>query len=157
MHPEEEKTDDFKDWKRNTFHDILMHIYEPLRKSEEDGINMICPDGERRLCHPILAQYISDYQEQALLASITFMVCPKCTIPRYRFEYVDRNAPELATSSSSESAAKRKRKCAAKQSTRRQNLMKRKVTLPGSGKESILYPARDGATAKELRNKLERT
>ena len=74
----------FKDWKRGVFHDILMNTLEPLRRVMEDGINLMCPDGQRRLCFPVLAQYIADYEEQHVLASILNGYCPKCTIPRYR-------------------------------------------------------------------------
>jgi hypothetical protein len=50
----------------------------------EFGINLECPDGERRLCFPVLAHYIADYEEQRMLASIISGACPKCTIPRYK-------------------------------------------------------------------------
>ena len=73
----------FKDWKYGVFHDILMNTLEPLRRVMEDGINLMCPDGQRRLCFPVLAQYIADYEEQRVLASILSGYCPKCTIPRY--------------------------------------------------------------------------
>ena len=73
----------FKDWKRGVFHDILMNTLEPLRRVMEDGINLMCPDGQRRLCFPVLAQYIADYEEQRVLASILNGYCPKCMIPRY--------------------------------------------------------------------------
>jgi len=49
-----------------------------------DGINLECPDGQRRLCFPVLAHYIADYEEQRMLASIISGCCPKCTIPRYK-------------------------------------------------------------------------
>ena len=49
----------------------------------EDGINLMCPDGQRRLCFPVLAQYIADYEEQRVLASILNGYCPKCMIPWY--------------------------------------------------------------------------
>ena len=50
----------------------------------DDGINLLCPDGQRRLCFPVLAEYLADYEEQRLLASILSGRCPKCTIPAYR-------------------------------------------------------------------------
>ena len=61
-----------------------MNTLEPLRRVMEDEINLMCPDGQRRLCFPVLAQYIADYEEQRVLASILSGYCPKCTIPRYR-------------------------------------------------------------------------
>jgi hypothetical protein len=65
-------------------HDVLSAVLEPLRKVMEDGINLICPDNQRRLCFPVVAQYIADYEEQRVLGSILTGHCPKCTIPAYR-------------------------------------------------------------------------
>jgi len=50
----------------------------------DDGINLLCPDGQRRLCFPVLVEYLADYEEQRLLISILSGRCPKCTIPTYR-------------------------------------------------------------------------
>src|SRR5436190_21946374 len=50
----------------------------------EDGINLLCSDGQRRLCFPVLMEYIADYEEQGLFASILSGRCPKCTIPAYQ-------------------------------------------------------------------------
>ena len=51
-------------------HDVLVDVLEPIRKVMEGGINLLCPDGKRGLCFPVLAAYIADYQEQHVLASI---------------------------------------------------------------------------------------
>jgi len=73
----------FKDWKRNMIHDILVKILSPMVKAMEEGVNMLCPDGKRRLCLPRIAQYIADYEEQRMLASILNSFCVKCTIPAF--------------------------------------------------------------------------
>jgi Plavaka transposase len=56
---------------------------EPLLDVMEDGINLKCPDGERRYCVPVIASYIADYEEQRVLAGIVSGYCPKCTIPSF--------------------------------------------------------------------------
>jgi Plavaka transposase len=47
------------------------------------GVNLLCPDSQRRLCVPVLSQYIADYEEQRSLACIKSGWCPKCTLPSY--------------------------------------------------------------------------
>ena len=49
-----------------------------------EGVNLLCPDNQRRHCFPILAQYIADYEEQRVLASIVSGYCVKCTLPSHR-------------------------------------------------------------------------
>jgi Plavaka transposase len=71
-------------WKRGAIHDILRQCILPLQQVQEEGINLVCPDGRRRLCVPVLAQYLADYEEQRVLASIISGFCPKCTIPSNR-------------------------------------------------------------------------
>jgi len=50
----------------------------------DDGINLLCPDGERRLCFPVLATDMADYEELRLMTSIVSQWCPKCMIPAHR-------------------------------------------------------------------------
>src|SRR5271168_4816041 len=76
----------YKEWIRGSIHDILSEIFEPIRTVAEEGINLLCPDGERRLCFPIISVQIADYEEMRLLAGILSGFCPKCTIPRHSFE-----------------------------------------------------------------------
>ena len=42
------------------------------------GTLMLCADGKKRLCFPILCQYISDMEEQWLLTNQVKPACPKC-------------------------------------------------------------------------------
>jgi len=81
---EDRKTEEYQAWKRGVFHDVIDHILDPLKKVMEDGINILCPDGQRRHCFPVVAQYIADYEEQRVLASILSGYCPKCTIPAFK-------------------------------------------------------------------------
>jgi hypothetical protein len=54
---------------------------EPVFAAAEDGVNILCGDGVRRLCFPRFAGYIADYEEQRDLAGILQGRCTKCTIP----------------------------------------------------------------------------
>ena len=56
--------EDYQEWKRGVIHDVLEYILRPLTEHMEDGINMLCPDGNRRYIVPVLAQYLADYEEQ---------------------------------------------------------------------------------------------
>jgi Plavaka transposase len=64
---------------------VLEIILEPLRQVMHDGVNLLCPDGARRHCFPVMSQYICDYEEQVVLAGILCGHCPQCTIPAFRF------------------------------------------------------------------------
>src|SRR3981189_2347857 len=44
----------------------------------QGGTLMLCADGKKRLCFPILCQYISDMEEQWLLTNQVKPACPKC-------------------------------------------------------------------------------
>ena len=72
-------------------HDILQQVLLLLQEWMEDGINMLCPNGKHRLCVPVIAEYIADYEEQRLLANILRGFCPKCTIPVYRTNNKEKN------------------------------------------------------------------
>jgi hypothetical protein len=75
---------EYQEWKRGMVHDILAQIFEPLRLAVFDGTLLKCPDGQTRLCFPILATELADYEEMRLLTCIVSGYCPKCTIPSYR-------------------------------------------------------------------------
>ena len=78
-----------------------MDVLEAIRKDMENGINLLCPNGKRRLCFPVLAAYIADYQEQHVLASIMAGHCRKCTIPAHRRKLL-REGQENNNNSSSD-------------------------------------------------------
>ena len=78
------QSQEYQDWKRGIFHDIISSILQPLYAVMNDGVNLLCPDNERRHCFPVLAQYIADYEEQRVLTSIVSGNCVKCTLPSFR-------------------------------------------------------------------------
>jgi hypothetical protein len=70
---------------------MLYLILKPIIDVQEDGINILCGDGKRRLCFPRLCQYIADYEELRLLAGILSGYCPKCTIPAFNHKEPEHN------------------------------------------------------------------
>ena len=80
----EARTKSYKEWFRGLIHDLIERILEPIQNVAEDGINLRCPDGERRLCFPIIGVYIADYPEMQLVSNIVYQFCPICTIPRHK-------------------------------------------------------------------------
>jgi len=74
------------DCKAQAIQKIIHEVLGSLNDAESEGINLICADGQQRLCHPILCQYIADYQDQVLAASIVNNYCPRCEIHRYSWE-----------------------------------------------------------------------
>ena len=72
------KTDEFRDWFRTTIHRIIRHALQPIERFMRGGTIMLCADGKKRLCFPILCQYISDMEEQWLLTNQVKPACPKC-------------------------------------------------------------------------------
>ena len=113
-----------------------------------NGINLLCPDGQRRLCHPILCQYIADYQEQFLISCITNGCCPKCKIPRYASKVIMEIEPESSN-------RKRKRSTTEKGNPKpKQNQdrpRQKRVTLPESGDIFRQYPLRTIIDSQEAR------
>ena len=66
---------------------------------------MLCADGKKRLCFPILCQYISDMEEQWLLTNQVKPACPKCP-KRTRRLYGSPNDLPKAPSGNGRSAAR---------------------------------------------------
>lgn len=68
-------------FKLRAYHDIIGMIMRPIFAAVENGVNILCGDGQQRLCFPRFAQYIADYEEQRDLAGIMSLRCTKCAIP----------------------------------------------------------------------------
>lgn len=141
----------YKDWKRGLLQDVLVEVLEPLRKVMEDGINLLCPDGNRRLCFPVLAAYIADYEEQRSLASVLMGYCVKCTIPSYRSRTEPIGSDNSGAPSSVNKATSRKHP---RTSGRDPNgsTKRIRITLESSGDENITYESRTGEECKRLRS-----
>ena len=66
----------------NLFHSCMQNVLGPISAYGETGIAMMSGDGVWRRCHPILAVFVGDYPEQALVTCTYSGRCPKCVVPR---------------------------------------------------------------------------
>jgi Plavaka transposase len=65
----------------NLFHACMRDVLHPLIVPGERGVAMMTGDGVWRRCHPILASFVGDYPEQALVTCTYYGQCPKCVVP----------------------------------------------------------------------------
>ncbi|KAG8769490.1 hypothetical protein FRC12_004934 [Ceratobasidium sp. 428] len=63
------------------FHACMESILEPLKTLSRTGIDVLCADGGVRRVFPILAAYIADFPEQAMITCVRESCCPICWIP----------------------------------------------------------------------------
>ncbi|KAG9123782.1 hypothetical protein FRC07_013975 [Ceratobasidium sp. 392] len=63
------------------FHTALELILEPLKTFSRTGFTVMCADGGVRRVFPILAAYIADFLEQALITCVRKSCCPVCWLP----------------------------------------------------------------------------
>ena len=70
---------------RQTKADALQAVFDlilaPLQEVVQEGTMMDCADGKTRLYFPILAAWIADHAEHAVLHRIGSKLCPKCEVP----------------------------------------------------------------------------
>ena len=65
----------------NLFHSCMQNLLAPISDYGESGVAMMTGDGIWRRCHPILAAFVGDYPEQALVTCTYNGRCPKCVSP----------------------------------------------------------------------------
>ena len=65
----------------NLFHACMEKVLAPIASYEEQGVAMMSADGIWRRCHPILAAFVGDYPEQALVTCTYNGRCSKCMVP----------------------------------------------------------------------------
>lgn len=68
----------------NLFHTCMHKVLDPISHYGETGVPMMSGDGIWRRCHPIFANFIGDYPEQALVTCTYNGRCPKCQVPHDR-------------------------------------------------------------------------
>ena len=66
----------------NLFHTCMHKVLDPISHYGETGIPMMSGNGVWWRCHPIFANFIGDYPEQALVTCTYSGRCPKCQVPR---------------------------------------------------------------------------
>ena len=64
----------------NLFHTCMRTALGPIGPSGETGVDMMSGDGVWRRCHPILAIFVGDYPEQALVTCTYGGRCSKCEV-----------------------------------------------------------------------------
>jgi len=64
------------------WHSIVGIVWSALRNLDMTGagLKMNCADGFQRQCHPLLATWVGDYPEQAMVAEVSYGSCPMCKI-----------------------------------------------------------------------------
>ena len=68
----------------NLFHTCMQSLLEPIKSCGEMGVPMMGADKIWRRCHPILAVFIGDYPEQALVTCTYNGRCSKCEVANDR-------------------------------------------------------------------------
>jgi hypothetical protein len=117
---------------------------------------MLCPDGQRRQCHPVLCQYIGDYPEQTLLSCILSGNCPRCLIPPYAREVVEvPNDVVTPSQKNKKEPHVKKRKRNEKQDGSTTREVKR--TKAGSGDPLQKYPLRTQTHHEETRARYQQS
>ena len=71
-----------QDHNREILRRCLETIFRPLEEIQECGKTVICADGRRRLCFPMLCAWIADYFENVNLHSLKSGACPVCEAPK---------------------------------------------------------------------------
>ena len=64
----------------NLFHMCMHDVLQPITEPGETGVAMMSGDGVWRRCHPIFANFVGDYPEQALVTCTYNGRCPKCLV-----------------------------------------------------------------------------
>jgi hypothetical protein len=65
----------------NLFHVCMENVLAPIACCGELGVAMMSADGIWHHCHPILAAFVGDYPEQALVTCTYNGRCSKCQVP----------------------------------------------------------------------------
>ena len=68
----------------NLFHACMENVLAPIASCGDLGVAMMSVDGIWRCCHPILAVFVGDYPEQALVTCTYNDHCSKCQVPHNR-------------------------------------------------------------------------
>ena len=64
----------------NLFHACMRDVLQSISKPGKNGVAMMSADGVWRRCHPIFANFVGDYPEQALVTCTYNGRCAKCGV-----------------------------------------------------------------------------
>ena len=64
----------------NIFHMCMRDVLQPIIEPGITGVAMMSGDGVWRRCHPVFANFVGDYPEQALVTCTYDGRCPKCLV-----------------------------------------------------------------------------
>jgi len=65
----------------NLFHGCMHTVLDLIAHIRETGVLMMSGDGVWQRCHPVLAIFVGDYPEQALVTCTYNGCCSKCEVP----------------------------------------------------------------------------
>ena len=65
----------------NLFHGCMHTVLDPIAHIGETGVPMMSSNGVWQWCHPVLAIFVRDYPEQALVTCTYNGCCSKCKVP----------------------------------------------------------------------------
>jgi hypothetical protein len=82
----------------NLFHACMHDVLLPIVMPGERGVAMMSGDGAWHHYHPILASFISDYPEQALMTCTYSGRCPKCIVTLNELDELQSFLPRLQSS-----------------------------------------------------------
>src|SRR5579859_7001719 len=91
---EQHNKNKFHDYSHVVFHSVINDVMKPIENAMHNGLVLDCADGVRRVCVPVLCQYIADMEEQWKL---TCLIQPSCTKCFHR--HVDLNRPRTINKS----------------------------------------------------------
>jgi len=68
----------------DAWHSAVETVPSPLQNLDvtRPGVKCNCAGGFHRQCYPHLAAWVGDYQEQVMVAEVTYGCCPICEIPK---------------------------------------------------------------------------
>ena len=75
---EQHNKNKFHDYSHVVFHSVINDVMKLIENAMHNGLVLDCADGVRRVCVPVLCQYIADMEEQWKLTCLIQPSCTKC-------------------------------------------------------------------------------
>ena len=81
----------------NLFHACMENVLSLITSYGGLGVAIVSADGIWHCCHPILAAFVGDYPEQALVTCTYNGCCPKCKVPENQLGEYSAFPPHVQT------------------------------------------------------------